>query len=608
MVKQLKCFVFFVLIFNLNAIAQLSKQQEEKKMEWFKDAKLGIFVHWGIYSVNGISESWSFFNNYISHDLYMKQLDGFTANKYQANEWVDLIAESGAKYAVITSKHHDGVALWDSKAQDALTTSRNSAAKKDVISPFVTALKAKNIKTGIYFSLPDWSYPNYDVFTRTRKRYTLKEHPERWEAYQHYFQQQLNELSQTFNPDLLWFDGDWEHTAEEWQADKILTNLRKYNPDIIVNARLTGHGDYDTPEQGVPVTQPANPYWELCYTTNDSWGYQPYDLNYKSANMIIRTLVDCISMGGNLLLDIGPKADGSIPQEQIAILKGLGRWTRKHQEAIYSTREGLPPGHFFGKTALSKDKKKVYLFLEQNNNNSLTVNGLNNDINNIYIVGYPDKLTYKKEGTTLTVEIPKQLEDQDVTVVCITLADELSINSVASPRQSESLTLSDLGNNHPIERIIQSISDGHNPFINTNLTIDGLGYTLPNNKALESWIKKHAEALYQTGKGIPDGHFSGSSALSADKQTLYLFVKGKPTGPIAIKGLKNNIQRARIVGEGTLITPEIYNKLYWSAVPGIVYLPLPSDRLDKDVTVIALLLDGPVDLYREEVGAIESNL
>lgn len=608
MVKQLKCFVLFALLLDLNAVAQPSKQQEAKKMEWFKDAKLGIFIHWGIYSVNGISESWSFFNNYINHDLYMKQLDGFTASNYQAKEWVDLIAESGAKYAVITSKHHDGVALWDSKAQDAVTTSRNSAAKKDVISPFVTALKAKNIKTGIYFSLPDWSYPNYDVFTRIRKRYTLKEHPDRWKVYQHYFQQQLNELSQAFNPDLLWFDGDWEHTAEEWQADKILTNLRKYNPNIIVNARLTGHGDYDTPEQGVPVTRPANPYWELCYTTNDSWGYQPYDLNYKSANMIIRTLVDCISMGGNLLLDIGPKADGSIPQEQIAILKGLGRWTRKHQEAIYSTREGLPPGHFFGKTALSKDKKKVYLFLEQNNNNSLTVNGLKNDINNIYIVGHPDKLTYKKEGVALTIKIPKQLEDQDVTVVCITLADELNTNSLESSRQSENLALSDLGSDHPIEQIIQSINDGHNPFINTNLSVDGLDYTLPNNKAVESWIKKHAEALYQTGKGIPDGHFTGSTALSADKQTLYLFVKGKPTGPIAIKGLKNNIQRARIVGEGTLITPEIYNKLYWSAVPGIVYLPLPSDRLDKDVTVIALLLNGPVDLYREEVGAIESNL
>lgn len=610
MVKQLKCFILFALFLNLSVYSQSSKQQEAKKMEWFRDAKLGIFVHWGIYAVNGISESWSFFNNYISHDQYIKQLDEFNAANYKAEEWVGLIAQSGAKYAVITSKHHDGVALWDSKAKDALTMSRHSAAKKDLISPFVTALKAKKIKTGIYFSLPDWSYPNYDVFTRTRKRYTLKEHPERWKTYQNYFQQQLNELSQTFNPDLLWFDGDWEHSAEEWQADKILSNLRKYNPNIIVNARLTGHGDYDTPEQGVPVIKPANPYWELCYTTNDSWGYQPYDLKYKSANMIIRTLVDCISMGGNLLLDIGPKADGTIPQEQIDILKGLGRWTQKHQEAIYGTREGLPAGHFFGKSALSKDKKKLYLFLEQKDNKTITVSGLNNNINSVYIVGNLSKAVYKKEETDLRINIPRQAEDQDVTVICVDLAGELSINDLASRSQPKKLILPPSNGPHQIavEEIVQAINNGNNPFNNSNLSNDGLDYTLPSNKPLESWIKKHAEALYQTDKGIPNGHFNGSTALSADKQTLYLFVKGKPTGPVAIKGLKNNIQRARIVGEGTLLTPEIYNKLYWSAVPGIVYLPIPSDRLDDDMTVIALLLDGPVELYREKVGAIENNL
>jgi alpha-L-fucosidase len=110
----------------------------------------------------------------------------------------------------------------------------------------------------------------------------------------------------------VWFDGDWEHTGEEWQAKNILENLRKTNKDIIVNSRLNGHGDYDTPEQGVPVVKPSSPEWELCYTMNDSWGYQPYDNHYKSSNMIIRTLVDCISMGGNLLLDIGPKPDGTI--------------------------------------------------------------------------------------------------------------------------------------------------------------------------------------------------------------------------------------------------------------------------------------------------------
>jgi alpha-L-fucosidase len=121
-------------------------------------------------------------------------------------------------------------------------------------------------------------------------------------------------------------------------------------------------------------------------------------------------------------------------------------------------------------------------------------------------------------------------------------------------------------------------------------------------------VNKNAEALYKTGKGLPTGHYQGSSCLSADKQTLYLFVEGKPTGPIALKGLKNKISRIRIVGEGTMIEPQLFNKLYWSAVPGIVYIPIPQSRLDKDLTVIAVLLDGPLDLYREKVGAIESNL
>ncbi|MEF9478667.1 alpha-L-fucosidase [Chryseobacterium sp. 1B4] len=143
-------------------------------MEWFKNAKLGIFIHWGIYSVNGISESWSFFNNYINHENYMKQLNGFSASKYQPEQWVNLIKESGAKYAVITTKHHDGVSLWNSKAEKATSIPQNSLAQKDVLSPFVTALKNSGLKTGLYFSLPDWSHPYYDINTRTKKRYEIK--------------------------------------------------------------------------------------------------------------------------------------------------------------------------------------------------------------------------------------------------------------------------------------------------------------------------------------------------------------------------------------------------------------------------------------------------
>jgi len=604
---MIKKYILSILLVTTSLVR--SHAQQAKKMEWFADAKLGIFIHWGIYSVKGIPESWSFFNNYLSHEAYMSQLAEFTAAQYDPEEWVDLIAESGAQYAVIASKHHDGVALWDSQIENAITIKQHGAAQRDVLSPFVSSLQAKGLKTGLYFSLPDWSNPDYDVFTRTRIRYKLKEEPKRWTHYQHYLFGQLNELTTRYHPDLLWFDGDWEHSSDEWQADKIKANLRNQNAHIIVNSRLTGHGDYATPEQGIPVLRPASTYWELCYTLNDSWGYQPYDQHYKSANMIIRTLIDCISMGGNLLLDIAPRADGTIPSEQATILKALGRWTKKNQQAIYGTREGLPFGYFSGKSTLSKDKKTIYLFLENRDNKTIHINGLQSKIEQISVLGYGADISFKETSDQLLIDIPKAAEDPDATVVAIQLTAPLTLKPLqARPITYESLNQSNSRLNTSIEAIIQSINQNSNPFINSNLSTDGYDFTLAKNPQLTAWIKKHAEALHHTGKGLPYGHYNGLSVLSEDKQTLYLCIQGIPTGPIAIKGLKNQIQRARIVGEGTLLTPEVYNKLYWSKVPGITYIPVPEDRLDSQMTIIALLLDGPLALYRENVGAIESNL
>jgi alpha-L-fucosidase len=160
--------------------------------------------------------------------------------------------------------------------------------------------------------------------------------------------------------------------------------------------------------------------------------------------------------------------------------------------------------------------------------------------------------------------------------------------------------------------IANALYNGHNLLTSSGLTSDGLDMKIkktPNtNQETLQWISKHAEALYETEKGLPDGHYSGMSALSKDKQTLYLFVEGTPTGPIALKGIKNEIARIRVVGEGTMLSHTIYNKLYWSARPGIIYIDIPKEKLDKQMTVIAVLLNKPLELYRENVGAIENNL
>lgn len=604
----------FVLLASacLNVSAQ--NNVSPQKMDWFEDAKLGIFIHWGIYSVDGISESWSFFNNYINHDNYIKQLNGFTAKDYRPKEWAKLIKEAGAKYTVITTKHHDGISMWNTRADKAITTLQDAAAKQDVITPFVKAIQEEGLHTGLYYSLPDWSHPYYDVFTRNRKRYELKSEPSRWDNYVKYYQRQLTELSEQYKPELLWFDGDWEHSAEEWKAKETLNLLRKYNPNIIINSRLNHHGDYDTPEQGIPVTRPDAKFWELCYTMNDSWGYQPFDKKYKSPNMIIRTLVDCISMGGNLLLDIGPKADGTIPEEQLNILKQLGRWTHKHAAAIYGTRAGIPFVNYGGKSALSKDGKTLYLYVYEQKP-ELQLRGLVNHtaIKGVSVVGDASaKVNVKSENGTVQVDLTKVNFDQDVTVIALNFAEALRWTA---PQDTEVTLKSVLDNKltgRALGQIASTLHAGKNIFDNSGLTVDGLETKLPSSNATNptvlKWIKDHAEALYETGKGLPEGHYEGLSALSKDRQTLYLFVEGKPTGPIALKGVKNGVARIRVVGEGSMINHEIFNKLYWSSIPGIIYIQAPVERLDKNMTVIAVLLDAPIQLYREKVGAIENNL
>lgn len=410
----------------------ISAQQPapDQKMQWFKDARLGIFIHWGIYAVNGIDESWSFYNGYISYDDYMKQLNGFTASAYNPAEWASLIKESGAKYAVMTSKHHDGVALWDTKLGN-LNVVKKTPAARDLVTPFVAALRKQGLKVGIYFSLLDWSNPDYPNFTKNEKRYT--EDTTRWSRFMRFDFGQIGEIGKNFNPDLYWFDGDWEQSAEKWNAAEIRKMILDRNPSAIINSRLQGYGDYATPEQGLPVKRPADKYWELCMTINDSWGYQQNDREFKSPEQIINIFSECLSKGGNMLLDIGPKADGSIPSEEVNVLRELGKWTRKHAEAIYGTEGGLPSGCFYGPSTLSKDSTMLYLFVHGNPRGQVMLQGIKNKINRIYVVGNGTKLTWKEylkpywstNPGLIFIDIPEMVLDTYMTVLAVVLDKSL---------------------------------------------------------------------------------------------------------------------------------------------------------------------------------------
>lgn len=392
-----------LLIFNPDATH--AQPTDHERMQWFEDARLGIFIHWGIYSVEGTSESWAFHNRHISHEDYMKQIEGFRAENYDPKAWVDLIKRSGARYAVITSKHHDGVALWDTKMND-LSIPQQSPAGRDVLTPFVDELRNAGLKAGVYYSLIDWTYPDYPGFLRDSSKYDREEEPERWERFLKFYQGQMDELLHLVNPDLWWFDGDWEHPAEVWQAEELRNTILAHNPNAIINGRLAGFGDYETPEQNFPVSRPEHDYWELCMTTNNSWGWQPRDTAFKSPYEVISIFADAISFGGNMLLAIGPRADGSIPDEQVHILNELGDWTKKHEEAIFGARAGMSSGHFYGPTTISADSTALYLFLAGNPTGQVVIKGLFNDINEITVLGQNQPLDWKIVGKISWSPVP----------------------------------------------------------------------------------------------------------------------------------------------------------------------------------------------------------
>jgi alpha-L-fucosidase len=418
--------------------------------EWFLDAKLAIFIHWGIYSAGDWGESWPFWNNQVSYNVYQNQAATFTADKYSPDEWAELFARTGARYAVLTTKHHDGFALWPTQ-QSSWNAVESSPAGRDLIGPFCDALRRHGLKVGLYFSHLDWSHPDYptilplgvqphDHSNAHGNRFSYPQgdpEPERWEAFLAFHRAQLHELCTQYQPDLLWFDGDWERDSTQWRMAELREQLHEWAPQVILNSRMGGYGDYGTPEQAIPITPPQGP-WEFCVTLNNSWGYQRNDKDFKTPRQCVRMLAECAGMGGNLLLDIGPKSDGSIPEEQSQVMEAIGLWTQKHGEAIYGTRAGLPAGHFYGATTLSKTSETLYLIFFDRPIDSVAVKGIHNAVKSATVVGHPEEaLKHRKVGGAdwaglpgvLWIDVPEPLMDGLATVIKVELDGPLDLYS-----------------------------------------------------------------------------------------------------------------------------------------------------------------------------------
>lgn len=438
------CFRSLLLAFLLVTVlvpqgGMAQTQVSDLRLDWFRDAKLGIFLHWGIYSVDGVEESWSFHNGHVPHDRYLQQVKGFTAARFDPDAWADLVVRSGARYAVFTTKHHDGFALWPSQQRSAYGAKgkprtfsvMDSPAKRDLLGPVFRALRKRDIRCGAYFSLIDWSSNDYPGFHKEKPRYAIAAEPVRWERYRRFMNAQIDEVAQAYAPDLWWFDGDWEHSAEEWDAQGIRARLLARAPGAIINGRLAGAGDYATPEQNIPVGTPPQGAWELCMTLGDKWGWQPQDSNYKHTRDLISIFAEVVGLGGNLLLGVGPREDGSFTPGQVERLTELGAWIGKHDQAIHGTIAGMPLGHFHGPSTLSPDSTVLYLFLPYGHGGTVKVNGLANAVRSVQVLGKPGtaalphrvvgKISWSDVPGLVFIDVPEAAADAHMTVLRVEL-------------------------------------------------------------------------------------------------------------------------------------------------------------------------------------------
>jgi alpha-L-fucosidase len=328
------------------------------RADWFVHDRFGMFIHWGLYALLARHE-WVKQVEEIRDDVYGRYFEHFDPDLYDPEEWAALAAEAGMKYMVVTSKHHEGFCLWDSKLTDYKAT--NTPGGRDLLHPMVDAFRARGLRTGFYHSLIDWHHPDFlidDVHSmRNQPDREKLNAPRRFERYVEYLHGQARELLTEFAPvDVMWYDFSYPHRdeqgnpqpwrgkgREDWQSEKLLAMTRELQPEILVNDRLDlieqGGWDFRTPEQYVPkegVMVEGQPVlWEACHTFSGSWGYHRDEASWKSVEQLVQMLADTVSKGGNLLLNVGPTARGEFDYRAVERLKGMGEWMKRHSRSIY---------------------------------------------------------------------------------------------------------------------------------------------------------------------------------------------------------------------------------------------------------------------------------
>lgn len=303
------------------------EQERERRLRWFRQARFGMFIHWGLYSQLGRHE-WVMNRERIPVEEYEKLAETWKPMPYPARNWASLAKKAGMRYMVMTTKHHEGFCLFSSELTDYNAARRGPG--RDLVAEYVEAARAEGLRVGFYYSLMDWHHPDG---ARSKKDEAARR------RFVDYIHGQVRELCTNYGKlDIMWFDVNWPLSVEEWEAEKLTAMVRQLQPDIVVNDRSGLPEDFGTPEQHIVAEKGARA-WEACMTFNDSWGYTPIDTNYKSAWTVVGMLRQVAAGGGNLLLNIGPSPDGSIPEPCEKALLEVGDWLGQHGATVYEASD-----------------------------------------------------------------------------------------------------------------------------------------------------------------------------------------------------------------------------------------------------------------------------
>jgi len=415
------------------------------RMDWWRDARFGLFVHWGVYSVpagtykgeriDGIGE-WIMHHGRIPVAEYEKFAGAFNPTAFDADAWVRMARKAGMKYIVITSKHHDGFCLWNSKVTD-WDIMDATPFERDILRELSQACRRQRIKLCFYHSIMDWHHPDAQAPFYPNYNDTNRSNPNFDRYVESYLKPQLAELLTNYGPiGVLWFDGEWIKDWTEPKGKAMYDYVRGLQPAILINNRVgKGRkgmeglnksdeyaGDFGTPEQQVPPEGLPGVNWETCMTMNDTWGFKAYDENWKSSEDLIRTLVDVASKGGNFLLNVGPTPEGLIPRESVRRLEDMGKWMAVNKESIHGTTAS-PIGRPKWGRCTAKGRKLYLHVFDWPSNGKLVVPFSREQVDQAYLLANERRVAVVPGDKEAVIILPNQAPDPVDSVIVLVQKD-----------------------------------------------------------------------------------------------------------------------------------------------------------------------------------------